>query len=313
MFQVFGSLLFKRLSLPLNIIPGTLNREPGTIKLIECPRDAMQGLEKFIPTEDKVRYINQLLKIGFDTIDFGSFVSPKAIPQLRDTKEVLEQLDWKNSRSKLLAIVANTRGAEEAALHEGITYLGFPLSISETFQQRNTNKSIGEALNTVEAIQNICLRSNKKLVTYISMGFGNPYGDPYDVALVAQFVDIMVTLGSSVISLADTIGVSNPDTITNLFTSLSKQYPHTEIGVHLHSNPATAVEKIEAAIQSGCKRFDGAIRGFGGCPMAEDDLVGNLATETIIACLEEKGIVTGLNKEALAEAMKTADEIFPKH
>jgi len=273
----------------------------------------MQGLEKFIPTEDKIRYINQLLKVGFDTIDFGSFVSPKAIPQLRDTKEVLEQLDWKNSRSKLLAIVANTRGAEDAALHEGVTYLGFPLSISETFQQRNTNKSIAEALITIEAIQDICLRSNKKLVTYISMGFGNPYGDPYDVALVSQFVDIMVTLGSSVISLADTIGVSKPDTITNLFTSLSKQYPHVEIGVHLHSNPVTAVEKIEAAIQAGCKRFDGAIRGFGGCPMAEDDLVGNLATETIVTCLEEKGVRVGLDRTALAEAMKMADEIFPKH
>jgi hydroxymethylglutaryl-CoA lyase len=283
------------------------------LKLIECPRDAMQGLDEFIPTEDKVRYLNQLLKVGFDTIDFGSFVSPKAIPQLRDTAKVLEQLQWKESNSKLLAIVANSRGAEEASGFEGISYLGFPLSISETFQKRNTNKSIGEALNTLEEIQNICLKSNKKLVTYISMGFGNPYGDPYDVKLVGQFVDIMITLGASIISLADTIGVSNPQTISYLFTTLSQQYPTVELGAHLHSNPVTALEKIEAAVNAGCKRFDGAIRGFGGCPMAEDDLVGNLATETIIAYLESKGLNTGLDKVALTEAMKTADEIFPKH
>jgi hydroxymethylglutaryl-CoA lyase len=226
----------------------------------------MQGIDEFIPTSSKVRYINQLLKVGFDTIDFGSFVSPKAIPQMRDTAEVLEQLSYRESKSKLLVIIANTRGAEDASRFEAITYLGFPLSISEAFQQRNTNKSIAEALNTLSEIQNICVKSNKKLVTYISMGFGNPYGDPYSVDLVGKFVDILVTLGSSVISLADTIGVSQPEDISFLFSSLSKQYPSVELGAHLHSTPASAVEKIEAAYIAGCRRFDGAIRGFGGCP-----------------------------------------------
>lgn len=283
------------------------------MKIIECPRDAMQGIDEFIPTSSKVRYINQLLKVGFDTIDFGSFVSPKAIPQMRDTADVLSQLSYKDSTSKLLAIVANTRGAEDAARHEAITYLGFPLSISETFQQRNTNKSITEALNTFAEIQNICIRSNKKLVTYISMGFGNPYGDPYSVDLVAKFVDILITLGSSVISLADTIGVSQPDNISFLFSSLSKQYPSVELGAHLHSTPATAREKIEAAYNAGCRRFDGAFRGFGGCPMAKDDLVGNLATETILAYLSSRGVEMKFNTDAFNESLILADQIFPKH
>jgi hydroxymethylglutaryl-CoA lyase len=283
------------------------------MKIIECPRDAMQGLLNFISTADKVRYINQLLKVGFDTIDFGSFVSAKAIPQLRDTEEVLNELNVTTGNTKLLAIVANVRGAEEASRFKAISYLGFPLSISETFQQRNTNKSISEALNTVEEIQNICIRSNKKLVVYISMGFGNPYGDPYDVSLVEQFVDILVTLGVEIISIADTIGVSNPENIFLLFSSLSKSNPKIEIGAHLHSNPLTAIEKIEAAYRAGCKRFDGAINGLGGCPMAEDDLVGNLATETILSFLEDKGEKTGLNKEEFSKALIMAAEIFPKH
>ncbi len=283
------------------------------MKIIECPRDAMQGLEQFIPTEHKVRYINQLLKVGFDTIDFGSFVSPKAIPQMRDTAQVLEQLEWKKSKSKLLAIVANTRGAEDASRFEAITYLGFPLSISETFQQRNTNKSIAEALSTLDEIQNVCARSHKKLVTYISMGFGNPYNDPYDVEVVGKFVNILNTMGCEIISLADTIGVSTPENIDYLFTSLSRLYPALELGVHLHSTPATALEKIEAAYRAGCKRFDGAIRGYGGCPMAKDDLVGNLATETVLFFLEQQGAHTGLDKEAFADALRLADEIFPKH
>jgi hydroxymethylglutaryl-CoA lyase len=283
------------------------------MKIIECPRDAMQGLTEFIQTEKKIQYINALLKIGFDTIDFGSFVSAKAIPQLRDTAEVLEKIEWQNSSSKLLAIVANTRGAEEASHHKGITYLGFPLSISETFQQRNTNKSILEALNTLEEIKNVCDRSGKKLVTYISMGFGNPYGDPYDSSLVGQFVDILVTLGSDVISLADTIGVSNPENISFLFTTLTKKFPKTELGAHLHSTPQTAREKIRAALSAGCKRFDGAIRGFGGCPMAKDELVGNLATETIVAYLEQNGARLTLNKPAFEEAQLLADSIFPRH
>ncbi len=283
------------------------------MKIIECPRDAMQGLPDFISTSDKVRYINQLMKVGFDTIDFGSFVSAKAIPQLRDTVEVLNELSIDKNTTKLLAVVANVRGAQEASRFGAISFLGFPLSISETFQQRNTNKSIAEALNTVEEIQNICLRSNKKVVAYISMGFGNPYGDPYDVDLVAQFADILITLGVEIISIADTIGVSNPGNIYSLFSSLSKSNPNVEIGVHLHSNPSTSIEKIEAAYRAGCKRFDGAINGFGGCPMAEDELVGNLATETILSFLESKGEKTGLNPDEFTKAMIMAAEIFPKH
>ena len=283
------------------------------MKIIECPRDAMQGLADFIPTENKIKYINQLLKVGFDTIDFGSFVSPKAIPQMRDTAEVLDKLDWQNSKSKLLAIVANDRGAEEASGFEGISYLGFPLSISETFQQRNTNKSIAEALNTLNKIQEICLRSDKKLVTYISMGFGNPYEDAYDADLVSRFVDIVVTLGSSIISIADTIGVSNPDSIHHLFSVLSRQFPNVEIGAHLHSTPSTTIEKVEAAWQAGCKRFDGAIRGFGGCPMAKDELVGNVATEAIVSFLESKGVVTSLDYQEFGKSLLLADKIFPKH
>jgi hydroxymethylglutaryl-CoA lyase len=283
------------------------------MKIIECPRDAMQGLPDFIPTEKKIAYINALLKVGFDTIDFGSFVSPKAIPQLRDTTEVLEKIEWQTSSSKLLAIVANTRGAEEASRYPGIAYLGFPLSISETFQQRNTNKSIAEALSTLEEIQNICVRSNKKLVTYISMGFGNPYGDPYEVSLVSSFVDIIVTLGSDIISLADTIGVSTPSTIGFLFSNLSKQFPKIELGAHLHSTPTTATEKIDAAFKAGCRRFDGAIHGFGGCPMAEDELVGNIATETILTYLKEQSVSLNLNQKEFAHALMLADKTFPIH
>jgi hydroxymethylglutaryl-CoA lyase len=280
------------------------------MKIIECPRDAMQGMAKFIPTEDKVRYLNQLMKVGFNTIDAGSFVSPKAIPQMRDTAEVLSKIEFGNSPSKLLAIVANTRGAEEASVHEAVSFLGFPLSLSETFQQRNTNKSVAEALDTLNDIQEICITTGKRLVTYISMGFGNPYKDPYNVALVGKFVDILSTLEISIISLADTIGVSKPDQIKYLLTNLTKDFPSIEFGVHLHSNPTTALEKIEAAVDAGCTRFDGAIKGFGGCPMAEDELVGNLATETILAYLDSKGIDTGLNREEFAKAMRVAEEIF---
>src|SRR5688572_459120 len=229
------------------------------MKLIECPRDAMQGLEEFISTENKVRYLNQLLRVGFDTIDFGSFVSPKVIPQMRDTAAVLNEMTWgKNNKTKLLAIVANTRGAFEACRYDAISYLGFPLSLSDTFQQRNTNKSIGEALNVLEEIKSECVKCKKNLVTYLSMGFGNPYDDPYDIDLVLGFVDILKTLGSDIISLADTIGVSTPENIQYLFMTLSKMYPTLEIGAHLHSSPDTATKKIEAAFQAGCKRFDGA-------------------------------------------------------
>lgn len=283
------------------------------MKIIECPRDAMQGLTEFIPTADKVDYINKLLKVGFDTIDFGSFVSSKAIPQMRDTSEVLSQLDWRNTRSKLLAIVANIKGAEDASGYEGIRYLGFPLSISETFQKRNTNKSIAEALSSLEEIQNMCVRTGKVLVTYISMGFGNPYNDPYDVTLVANFVDILSTLGVQIISLADTIGVSTPANIDYLFSTLSKTFSHIEFGAHLHSTPESAIEKIEAAFNAGCKRFDGAMKGFGGCPMANDDLVGNLATETLVAFFRSRNVPTSLNEELFASALKEADRIFKAH
>lgn len=283
------------------------------MKIIECPRDAMQGIDEFIPTSLKIQYINQLLKVGFDTIDFGSFVSAKAIPQMKDTSEVLAGLDLSNTRSKLLAIVANVRGAEEAGRYDAITYLGFPLSISETFQQRNTNKSIVEALNSLSEIQNICARSNKELVVYISMGFGNPYHDPYDSDVVGKFVDILNTLGVEIISLADTIGVATPELITYLFSTLSRQFPKVELGAHLHSNPSTAVEKIKAAYLAGCKRFDGAMKGLGGCPMAKDELVGNLATETVLHYLKSQHVVLNLDERAFHDSLIMADKVFPKH
>jgi len=281
------------------------------MKIIECPRDAMQGITKFIPTEKKIRYINNLIKVGFDTIDFGSLVSPKVIPQMKDTIEVLNNLDMGGSNTKLLAIIANTRGAMEALDHEEISYLGFPLSISETFQVRNTNKSIIEALNTIEEIQNLCLKKSRTLVTYISMGFGNPYGDPYDVSIVEQFVGILDKIGINVISLADTIGVSEPESITYLFSKLKPAYPHIEFGAHLHSYPEKSKEKIEAAFNAGCDRLDGAIKGFGGCPMAEDELIGNIATESILNYFIENNIRLPLNYELFKESVKEAAYIFP--
>jgi hydroxymethylglutaryl-CoA lyase len=283
------------------------------MKIIECPRDAMQGIDPFIPTSSKIRYINQLLKVGFDTIDFGSFVSPKAIPQMKDTAEVVNGLDLSTTTSKLLAIVANTRGAEQAASYPAITYLGFPMSISETFQVRNTNKTISEALNTLAEIKDICLKSDKKLVTYVSMGFGNPYGDPYASELVGKFVDILLTLGSDVISMADTIGVSTPRNIHDLFTSLTTAFPKAEIGIHLHSSPQTRLEKIQAAFNAGCRRIDGALKGFGGCPMANDDLVGNLPTEDILAFVHAQQGKPLVNEDELKKALMMAAEVFSSH
>ncbi len=280
------------------------------MKIIECPRDAMQGMTDFIPTEKKVSYLNQLLKVGFDTIDFGSFVSPKAIPQLRDTAEVLSKLDLTSSKSKLLAIVANTRGAKEACNYEGVNYLGFPLSISETFQQRNTKSSVIEALNVVNEIQELCFSHNKKQVVYISMGFGNPYGDPYDMGVVENFADILSTLGIEIISLADTIGVARPDQISYLFKSLTARFTNIEFGAHLHSQASTSIEKIEAAYVSGCQRFDGAIKGFGGCPMAKEELTGNMATETILSFLDSRQDTPDLNRLEFAKALRMADTIF---
>ena len=283
------------------------------MKIIECPRDAMQGLTQFIPTEKKITYINQLLKIGFDTIDFGSFVSPKAIPQLRDTKEVLAKLDWQVSSSKLLAIVANIRGAEEASEFAAVKFVGFPLSLSETFQKRNTNSTISEALKAVETILGICRGSNQQLVTYISMGFGNPYSDPYSLTVVKEFVERLANMGVTIISLADTIGVSTPHQISYLFPKLTKEFPAIEFGAHLHSSPSTLVEKLEAAFEAGCHRFDGALKGWGGCPMADDELIGNLATEKIIDFLKSKNIELNLHQDELLKAMQMADEIFPSY
>ena len=282
----------------------------SAVQIIECPRDALQGIEQFISTDLKVEYINKLLEVGFHTIDFGSFVSPKAIPQMADTADVLSRLDVAGSTSALLAIVANKRGAEDASRHQAITYLGYPLSISETFQKRNTNASIAEGLNTLAEIKNICDRTKKKLVTYISMGFGNPYGDPYEEEVVNQFVDILVTLGSEVISLADTIGVADSDSIESLFKSVSLQFPDAAIGVHLHATAATSHSKVEAAWRGGCRRFDGALRGFGGCPMAKDELVGNIATETILSIMEMKGEQTNLDMKAFSEALAMTNRVF---
>ncbi len=280
------------------------------MKIIECPRDAMQGISPFIPTENKIRYINQLLKVGFDTIDFGSFVSPKAVPQMRDTSAVVKGLNLNDSSSKLLAIVANERGSKEAVVFDEISVLGFPLSISETFQQRNTKKSIVEALNEVESIQEICIAGKKELVVYLSMGFGNPYGDPYDEEVVGNFCGILNTMSIKVVSLADTIGTASVDQISSLFSTISTAYPEIEVGVHLHTNPKFSQQKIEAAYNAGCRRIDGAIKGYGGCPFAEDELVGNLPTEAIVSFLSEIESLL-INKEEFSKSMQFADAVFP--
>lgn len=280
------------------------------IKLIECPRDAMQGIPGFIDTAIKAAYINQLLEVGFDTIDFGSFVSPKAIPQMRDTAEVLSLLDLHNAKSKLLAIIANVRGAEDAMHFPEIDYLGFPLSVSETFQKRNTNASIQQALETVEEIQNLCEVKGKTLVTYLSMGFGNPYGDPYSPELIAEFVGKLDQLNIKVISLSDTIGVADSELITDLLRIQISAFPHIEFGAHLHSKPDEIAEKVRAGLKAGCERFDGALKGFGGCPMAYDELVGNMATEVMIETLADDGYDLKLNKVEFGEAMKLASFVF---
>ena len=281
-----------------------------SLKLIECPRDAMQGWKHFIPTEKKIQYINSLLKVGFDTIDFGSFVSPKAIPQLADTKEVVNSLESLVNNTKLLAIVANTRGAEEASVYDVISYLGFPFSVSETFQQRNTNSSIAESLSRVEEIQNLCIKTGKKLVIYISMGFGNPYGDLYDEEIVFNWVEKLVELDIEIISLADTVGVATAEQVYDMTSYLIESLPGTEIGVHLHSTAANWREKLEAAVKAGCKRFDGALKGIGGCPMANDELVGNMNSEWMIDYFKQKNLILDLNENALNESLRLAGEIF---
>jgi hydroxymethylglutaryl-CoA lyase len=282
----------------------------ANLKLIECPRDAMQGWKNIIPTEKKAEYINALLKVGFDTIDFGSFVSPKAMPQMADTREVLSHLQISKSKSKLLAIVANLRGAEDAVVYDEITYLGFPFSVSETFQQRNTNSSILESLERVGGIQNLCLKKNRQLVIYISMGFGNPYGDPYSAEIVFEWVYKLAGMEIKIISLADTVGVATGKQVYEMTKYLVDSMPGVEIGVHLHSRPDNRREKLEAAVMAGCKRFDGALKGIGGCPMANDDLVGNMNMEWMIHYFEEKNLLPPLNKDALAECLRLADRIF---
>jgi len=280
------------------------------IKLVECPRDAMQGWKSFIPTERKIEYINSLLRVGFDTIDFGSFVSPKAIPQMADTKEVLKGLNLDGSNSKLLAIIANIRGAEEASVYDEISFLGFPFSISETFQQRNTNSSIAESLNRVEEIQRICVAGHKQLVIYISMGFGNPYNDPYSEEIVFDWVTRLTKLGINIISLADTVGIATEAQVKRITKYVIELLPGIEVGVHLHSTPVNWKEKLEAAVDAGCFRFDGALKGIGGCPMANDELVGNMNSEWMIDYFEENKLITGLNRDALMESLSIASEIF---
>ncbi|MEO6489385.1 MAG: hydroxymethylglutaryl-CoA lyase [Ferruginibacter sp.] len=281
-----------------------------SIKLIECPRDAMQGWSNFIPTGKKIEYINALLKVGFDTIDFGSFVSPKAIPQMADTKAVLQGLMVDGSKTKLLAIIANLRGATEAVVHDEITYLGFPFSISETFQQRNTNSSIITSFETVTEIQNLCIKNQKELVVYISMGFGNPYGDEYNESIVMHWVEKMAALDIKIVSLADTVGLAKPVQVTSVMNKILPLFPDMEIGVHLHSSPNDRTEKLDAALNAGCARFDSAIKGIGGCPMAGDELVGNMDTEIMIRHFKEKGLNFDIDLTQLAKCNQLASAIF---
>ena len=282
------------------------------VKLIECPRDAMQGIRDFIPTEKKVQYIQSLLRVGFDTIDFGSFVSPKAIPQMVDTVAVLSQLDLSTTKSKLLAIIANVRGANDASVHDAINYLGFPFSISENFQMRNTHKTIAQSVITLSEILDIAEKTNKKVVVYISMGFGNPYGDPWNLDIVGDWTERLAKMGVHILSLSDTIGSSNPENIEYLFSNLIPKYPDIEFGAHLHTTPSTWFEKIDAAYKAGCRRFDGAIQGFGGCPMAKDDLTGNMPTEKMLSYFTQKK-AHDLNAMSFESAYNEATKVFSKY
>jgi len=282
-----------------------------TVKLIECPRDAMQGIKShFIATEAKAQYINALLRVGFDTIDFGSFVSPKAIPQMRDTAQVLSKLDLSKTESKLLAIVANVRGANDASQFEEINYLGYPFSISENFQMRNTGKTISESIVALDEILNIATKTNKEVVAYLSMGFGNPYGDPWNVDIVAEWTEKLAQMGVKIISLSDTIGSSTPDIISYLFSNLIPLYPAIEFGAHLHTTPTTWFEKVDAAYKAGCNRFDGAIKGYGGCPMAKDELTGNMPTEKLISYFNQQKANTNIKAMSFESAYNEALKIF---
>ena len=282
------------------------------VKLIECPRDAMQGIVPFIPTELKVKYLNTLLQVGFDTIDIGSFVSPKAIPQLADTAEVLSRIDTSTSRSKLLVIVANERGAEQAVQQESVSYLGYPFSISETFQQRNTNTSIEGSWARTARIAELARQAGKELVVYISMAFGNPYGDPWNADIALHWTDRLVKeLGVRIIALSDTVGVAKPEDISSMFSALIPAMSGVEFGAHLHCTPDNWPVKTQAAWVSGCRRFDGAIKGYGGCPMAEDELVGNLQMELFVRDMEERGVPTGLDLGLLDRSIELAETVFP--
>jgi hydroxymethylglutaryl-CoA lyase len=280
------------------------------IKLIECPRDAMQGIKRMIPAEKKIAYLDLLLKAGFDTIDIGSFVSPKAIPQMADTAEVLNRIQWKSSSSKLLVIVANKRGIDEAAQFKQVSFLGFPLSVSETFQQRNTNSGIKQAFETVKYLKQACDAGKQTPVVYISMGFGNPYGDPWDINIVQSFTDQLVDMGIPIISLADTVGAADVKTISYLFSGLIPKFPGIEFGAHLHTQKSNWKEKIDAAYTNGCLRFDGAVKGYGGCPMAADELTGNMPTESLLEYFKGK---VNIDPEVMREVMQKADEIFMSH
>lgn len=282
------------------------------LKIIECPRDAMQGIHEFIPTEKKAEYINLLLKAGFDTIDFGSFVSPKAIPQMADTKEVLKRLDDKG-KSKLLAIIANKRGATDTAEFDEIDYLGYPFSISEEFQKRNTNATLEESLGRVEEIHSIADKANKEMVVYLSMAFGNPYDEPWHPDVAIEWAERLYhEFGTKILAMSDTIGTSNRETITQLFSALIPELPEVEFGAHLHTTPESWREKVDAAYAAGCRRFDGAIKGFGGCPMAKDDLTGNMPTENMLTYFEENDIATGIDREVVDQAMLLSSEVFPR-
>ncbi|WP_099098848.1 hydroxymethylglutaryl-CoA lyase [Tenacibaculum agarivorans] len=281
------------------------------VKIIECPRDAMQGIKShFIPTEEKARYINALLKVGFDTIDFGSFVSPKAIPQMRDTADVLQLLDLSKTTSKLLAIVANVRGANDACVFEEIDYLGYPFSISENFQMRNTHKTIAESVDVLNDILNIAHKNNKEVVAYLSMGFGNPYGDPWNVEIVANWTEKLANMGVKIVSLSDTVGSSTPDVIDYLFSNLIPSYPNIEFGAHLHTTPLKWHEKVNSAYLAGCRRFDGAIKGYGGCPMAKDDLTGNMPTEKMLSYFTTNKISTNIKPMSFESSYNKALEVF---
>ena len=281
------------------------------VKIIECPRDAMQGIKShFISTEKKALYINSLLKVGFDTIDFGSFVSPKAIPQMRDTADVLSKLDLSTTSSKLLAIVANVRGANDAAVFEEIDYLGYPFSISENFQMRNTHKTIAQSIETLQEILAIANRTNKEVVAYLSMGFGNPYGDPWNVEIVGEWTEKLSKMGVKILSLSDTIGSSTPEVIDYLFSNLIPKYPEIEFGAHLHTTPDKWHEKVDAAYKAGCLRFDGAIKGYGGCPMAKDDLTGNMPTEKLLSYFTTEKATTGIKPMSFESAYNKALEVF---